>query len=72
MRESWKGELSPAQYEAIGRAAIGFMNGRILGQDVSVEEYVQRAPTEAQGNVREVLEEVIVPLSKLRDTEDEE
>lgn len=52
-------------YEIIGRLALGYLNGVLLGEDPSIEDYVQRASEDDQPRVRQILEEVVAPLSQL-------
>ena len=58
-------EFTDADYEAIGRAAMGFLNATLLGHEVSVDELVQRSAEQSRCRVESVLWETVVPLSKL-------
>lgn len=55
-------DYTPEEYEAIGRAAMGAIQGNIINDGVSIEEYVDRADPEHQEVVRGVLDEIVGPL----------
>jgi hypothetical protein len=58
-------ELSSKQYEMLGRVAISFLQGCLKGERPSIEEYVARVDHTSRPRMREVLEEVMLPLAAL-------
>ena len=58
-------EYTDETYEAIGRAAMGMLQGSKLGDKTTLDEYVMRADVEDRPAVREILENVVVPLCSL-------
>lgn len=58
-------EVSKESYERIGRIALSFLNGALLGEQPDVESYVHRVPIEDRDKVRQILEEVVVPLAAI-------
>lgn len=59
---------SNLSYERIGRIALSYLNGAILGHEPEIESYVQRVPVGEQIRMRQILEEVIVPLAEIPNT----
>lgn len=53
---------TPEEYEAIGRAAMGAIQGSIIGDGVPIEEYVDRADPTHRDVVGDTIDDVVRPL----------
>lgn len=58
-------QLTPEQFQLLGRISMSFLNGCLIGEQPNIEEYVQRGPVEMHGVIREALEGVMAPLASL-------